>query len=149
MRFEERLRPVFDIDPAVARARLPSLLLQPLVENAIKYAVTPKEEGAEISVVAQPAGENVRIIVSDTGPGLNEAEVRPKLSTGVGLGNIRDRLVQAFGELQSLETRSTPGGGFSVIIEMTRSEEHTSELQSLMRISYDVVCLQQKKHINK
>src|SRR3546814_17492676 len=61
MRFEERLRPVFDIDPAVARARLPSLLLQPLVENAIKYAVTPKEEGAEISVVAQPAGENVQI----------------------------------------------------------------------------------------
>src|SRR3546814_19233013 len=93
MRFEERLRPVFDIDPAVARARLPSLLLQPLVENAIKYAVTPKEEGAEISVVAQPAGENVRIIVSDTGPGLNEAEVRPKLSTGVGLGRSEERRV--------------------------------------------------------
>src|SRR3546814_7870840 len=118
MRFEERLRPVFDIDPAVARARLPSLLLRPLVENAIKYAVTPKEEGAEISVVAQPAGENVRIIVSDTGPGLNEAEVRPKLSTGVGLGNIRDRLVPAFGERQSLEKRSTHGGGFSVIIDI-------------------------------
>jgi sensor histidine kinase YesM len=118
MRFEDRLRPAFTIDPAVAHARLPSLLLQPLVENAIKYAVTPKEEGAEIAVTAQPAGENVRIVVSDTGPGLNEANVRPNLSTGVGLANIKDRLFQAYGERHSFDARSTPGGGFSVTIEM-------------------------------
>lgn len=128
MRFEERLRPVFNIDPKVAKARLPSLLLQPLVENAIKYAVTPKEEGAEIAVMAQPAGENVRIIVSDTGPGLNEANVRPSLSTGVGLANIRDRLFQAYGERQSFETRSTPGGGFSVIIEMPLVTEEPTKV---------------------
>src|SRR3546814_3935640 len=47
MRFEERLRPHFAIDHAVSRARLPSLLLKPPVENAIKYAVTPQEDGAE------------------------------------------------------------------------------------------------------
>ncbi|MGE4321542.1 MAG: sensor histidine kinase [Sphingobium sp.] len=121
MRFEERLRTVFAIDPQVAHARLPSLLLQPLVENAIKYAVTPKEEGAQISISAQPAGENVRIVVSDTGPGLNEGPARPNIpasmGTGVGLPNIRDRLIQAFGERQSFETRSTPGG-FSVVIEI-------------------------------
>lgn len=118
MRFEDRLRPVFSIDPAVAQVRLPSLLLQPLVENAIKYAVTPREEGAEISVSAQPAGENVRIVVSDTGPGLNEANVHPNLSTGVGLANTRDRLLQAFGERQTFDARSTPNGGFSVTIEL-------------------------------
>ncbi len=118
MRFEDRLRCKFEIDPAVENVRLPSLLLQPLVENAIKYAVTPKEEGAEICVSAQPAGENVRIIVSDTGPGLNQAPSRPNLSTGVGLVNIRDRLSQAFGERHRFETRSTPGGGFVVTIEL-------------------------------
>lgn len=118
MRFEDRLRPDFDIDPKVADAHLPSLLLQPLVENAIKYAVTPKEEGAEISVSAHPAGENVRIVVSDNGPGLNDEHKRPNLSTGVGLGNIRDRLSQAFGERHSFETRSAPGGGFIVTIEL-------------------------------
>ncbi len=118
MRFEDRLRPIFDIDPLVENAHLPSLLLQPLVENAIKYAVTPKEEGAEIAVVAQPAGENVRIIVSDTGPGLNREPVDPNLSTGVGLVNIRDRLSQAFGERHSFDARSTPGGGFVVTIEL-------------------------------
>ncbi|MBB6125102.1 signal transduction histidine kinase [Sphingobium subterraneum] len=118
MRFEDRLRASFEIDPAVAQAHLPSLLLQPLVENAIKYAVTPKEEGAEITIIAQPAGENVQIIVSDTGPGLNQEAPRPSLSTGVGLVNIRDRLSQAFGERHRFETRSTPGGGFIVTIEL-------------------------------
>ncbi len=131
MRFEERLRPSFTIDPAVAHARLPSLLLQPLVENAIKYAVTPKEEGAEIAVSAQPAGDNVRIVVSDSGPGLNESGMRPHIpmseGTGIGLPNIRDRLIQAFGERQSFETRSTPGG-FSVIIEIPLNMDETSKV---------------------
>src|SRR3546814_2465889 len=126
-----RSRPVFNIDPAVAQSRLPSLLLQPLVENAIKYAVTPKEEGAEISVTAQPAGENVRIIVSDTGPGLNEGFTRPNNpvseGTGVGLANIRDRLIQDFGERQRFEQRSTHGG-FSVLSEMTLNLDEPSRV---------------------
>lgn len=128
MRFEERLQTRFDIDPRVANARLPSLLLQPLVENAIKYAVTPKEEGAEIAVTARLAGERVQIGVSDTGPGLNEASRRPTLSTGVGLANIRERLAQAYGDDHRLDTRSIPGSGFSVEIEIPfQVEERTRE----------------------
>jgi len=128
MRFEDRLRPHFDIDPRVAKARLPSLLLQPLVENAIKYAVTPKEEGAEISVSARLAGDRVQIAVSDTGPGLQGAKLRPSLSTGVGLANIRDRLAQAFGPDHRFETRSNRGGGFGVDIEIPfQLEEPTRE----------------------
>ena len=118
MRFDERLRPHFDIDPRVAKVRLPSLLLQPLVENAIKYAVTPQEEGADITVSARLAGERVQIAVSDTGPGLIEAKSRPSLSTGVGLANIRERLAQAFGPDHRFEARSNPGEGFSVEIEI-------------------------------
>lgn len=117
MRFDERLRPRFDIDVRVARARLPSLLLQPLVENAIKYAVTPQEEGAEISVAARLTGDWVQITVSDTGPGLIERPRRPSLSTGVGLTNIRERLAQAYGDQHRFETQSKPGRGFSVMIE--------------------------------
>jgi len=118
MRFEKRLRPEFDIDPRAERARLPSLLLQPLVENAIKYAVTPSEEGAEIAVSARLVGERVRIAVSDSGPGLIENKLGPSLSTGVGLANIRDRLVQAYGPDHRFDSRSTPGGGFVVEIEI-------------------------------
>jgi len=118
MRFEDRLKPVFDIDPRVVKARLPSLLLQPLVENAIKYAVTPQEEGAEIAVAARLIGERVQITVSDTGPGLIEGKNRPSLSTGVGLTNIRERLAQAFGPDHRFDARSVPGRGFRVDIEI-------------------------------
>ncbi|MET0307998.1 MAG: histidine kinase [Sphingomonas sp.] len=118
MRFDERLRTHFDVDPRCAKARLPSLLLQPLVENAIKYAVTPQEEGADITVSARLAGERVQIAVSDTGPGLIESKPRPTLSTGVGLANIRERLAQAFGPDHRFETRTKPGEGFSVEIEI-------------------------------
>lgn len=122
MRFEDRLRPHFAVDPAVSRARLPSLLLQPLIENAIKYAVTPQEDGADITLSAQLAGENVRITVSDTGAGLSADHGSATLasateSTGVGLANIRDRLAQAFGEQHRLEARRGEDGGFTVTIE--------------------------------
>ncbi|MCD2324522.1 histidine kinase [Sphingomonas sp. IC-56] len=118
MRFDERMRPHFDIDARVAKARLPSLLLQPLVENAIKYAVTPQEEGADITITARLTGERVQIAVSDTGPGLIEAKPRPTLSTGVGLANIRERLVQAYGPDHRFDARTNPGEGFSVEIEI-------------------------------
>ncbi|WP_439569956.1 sensor histidine kinase [Sphingopyxis sp.] len=122
MRFEDRLRPHFAIDPLVARARLPSLLLQPLVENAIKYAVTPQEDGADITLSAQLAGQNVRITVSDTGAGLPVDGTDPTTglateSTGVGLANIRDRLAQAFGDQHRFDAQRGADGGFTVIIE--------------------------------
>jgi LytS/YehU family sensor histidine kinase len=129
MRFEERLRTEFRIDPAAEPALLPSLLLQPLVENAIKYAVSPQETGAEITIAAQLVGQNLRITVSDTGPGLqnNTASNRlsgvtfdggEQVSTGVGLANIRDRLAQAYGEDHRFETMEPAEGGFAVLIEI-------------------------------
>ena len=129
MRFEERLRTDFRIEAEAAKAQLPSMLLQPLVENAIKYGVSPREEGAEISVVAQVVGPRLRVTVADTGPGMslqNADEglpaVRPtharRDSTGVGLANIRDRLAQAYGDEHRFEIRSPESGGFSVLIEL-------------------------------
>jgi sensor histidine kinase YesM len=129
MRFEERLRTRFQIEPDTANALLPSLLLQPLVENAIKYAVSPQELGAEITIAAQLVGPNLRITVSDTGPGLQSGGTSNRLtgvtfdggeqvSTGVGLANIRDRLAQAYGEDHRFETMEPPEGGFAVLIEI-------------------------------
>ena len=118
MRFEERLRTFFTIEPAVQDTLVPSLLLQPLVENAIKYAVTPKEEGADISVVAQLFGQRVRITVSDTGPGLQPGQQDFTLSTGVGMANTRERLLQAYGDDQRFEHYVKAGGGFEVLLEL-------------------------------
>jgi two-component system LytT family sensor kinase len=118
MRFEERLRPHFHIDRQVERALMPSLLLQPLVENAIKYAVTPQEEGADISIEARLNVDRVVITVSDTGPGAEDHWVRAQESTGVGLANIRDRLIQAYGENHRFDSQSDIQGGFRVVIEI-------------------------------
>ena len=117
MRFEDRLRPHFKIDGDTIGARLPSLLLQPLIENAIKYAVTPAEHGADIWINAQREGTAVRIEVADSGPGPGGAAVDAQ-STGVGLANIQDRLAQAYGPAHGFSTRTNERGGFSVIIEI-------------------------------
>ena len=143
MRFEERLRTEFIIEDAARNALMPSLLLQPLVENAIKYAVSALEEGAEITVCAQLVGPMLRVTVSDTGPGLQSDDDGTRLSTvtsdngdpppqsgiplptgtspnstGLGLNNIRDRLAQAYGENQVFETTNRPEGGFQVVLEL-------------------------------
>ena len=141
MRFEERLRTAFAIDPASQGALLPSLLLQPLVENAIKYAVSPQESGAEITVTTQltsaPGGQRLRITVADTGPGTQGSEQRlsgvhfdggEPVSTGVGLVNIRERLVQAYGHDHLFETYAPPEGGFGVAIEIPFEVGETAAL---------------------
>ncbi|MDV3258047.1 MAG: histidine kinase [Sphingomonas sp.] len=117
MRFEDRLRPHFRLDPDTIGARLPSLLLQPLIENAIKYAVTPAEHGADIWITAHREGRAVRIEVADSGPGQGGTPIDAQ-STGVGLANIQDRLAQAYGAGHGFSTRTNEHGGFSVIIEI-------------------------------
>ena len=132
MRFEERLRTEFSIDEDATDGLMPSLLLQPLVENAIKYAVTPMEDGADISIIAQRAGERLRIIVSDSGPGLQATVPDPKLSTGVGMANTRERLLQAYGDDQRFDHYTRSGGGFEVVIEFPyQTKRSGGEMQAM------------------
>ncbi len=129
MRFEDRLQTSFRVEPEAAGVGIPSMLLQPLVENAIKYGVSSQEEGAQISLVAQIVGPRLRVTISDTGPGVHVGgsagdppgtmpALRRSDSTGVGLANIRDRLAQAYGDEHRFEIRSPEGGGFTVLIEI-------------------------------
>lgn len=138
MRFEERLRTTFDIDVATRNALLPSLLLQPLVENAIKYAVGAQESGAEIRIETQLVGQMLRITVSDTGPGLKSSTTDHRLSgvtydggepvsTGVGLTNIRERLEQAYSNQHVFETFEPSDGGFGVVIELPVEKRRMAE----------------------
>lgn len=145
MRFEERLRTDFRIDDTAAKGSIPSFLLQPLIENAIKYGVSAQEEGARISLSAQVIGNMLRLIVSDTGPGLQgtqrnaESLAATPSSTGVGLANIRDRLAQAYGEDHRFEIETPPDGGFTVIIELpyepSKEEEDPRGVAKLPRRS--------------
>jgi LytS/YehU family sensor histidine kinase len=126
MRFEDRLRPHFRIEPETIGARLPSLLLQPLIENAIKYAVTPAENGADMWITATREGQAVRIEVADNGNG-EGADLAASPSTGVGLANIRDRLAQAYGDNHRFETHSEITGGFRVFIDIPFQIEEAEE----------------------
>ena len=129
-RFESRLRTRFDIAPDVMEARLPSLLLQPIVENAIKYAVTPSEDGADILVDARRIADRLVITVADTGPGLNAAQSSNQpaetVSTNVGLANIRDRLRQAYGDDHRFELAENSPQGLIVLIDIPYQTENVS-----------------------
>lgn len=120
-RFESRLRTRFDIALDVMEARLPSLLLQPIVENAIKYAVTPAEDGADIVIDARRMAGRLVITIADTGPGLagtaTAAEGAPG-GTQVGLANIRDRLAQAYGRDHRFELADNVPHGLIVLIDI-------------------------------
>jgi hypothetical protein len=122
-RFEDRLRTRFDVTPEAMEGRIPSLLLQPIVENAIKYAVTPLEEGAEIHIDARVMGERLIVTLTDTGPGLGDAPLHDELpvttsGTGVGLANIRDRLQQAYGSDQRFEIAENVPHGLIVLVDI-------------------------------
>ena len=122
-RFEDRLRTRFDVSPEALEGRIPSLLLQPIVENAIKYAVTPLEEGAEIHIDARVMGDRLIVTLTDTGPGLGDAPLHDELpvttsGTGVGLANIRDRLQQAYGSDQRFEIAENVPHGLIVLVDI-------------------------------
>jgi two-component system, LytTR family, sensor kinase len=91
LRFGERLRLEFAIEDRALEALVPSLLLQPLIENAVKYAVSPSESGGTIRVEGRARGVMLELAVSDDGPGLGNRTV-PGAGRGVGLRNTRERL---------------------------------------------------------
>jgi LytS/YehU family sensor histidine kinase len=123
-RFAERLRVHVEVEPVCWQALLPSLLLQPLVENAIKYAVAKRVEGGTIGLHASREGDRLQLAVVDDGPGwpaLDEGGVPPdNASRGnrVGLANTRDRLRVLYGAQQSFVVRNREEGGFAVTMTL-------------------------------
>ena len=101
VRFGDRLIIEKDIDDRAAKALVPSLILQPLIENAIKYAISPVENGGTLRISARVQQGTLILQLSDTGPGLGNGNNGQK-SSGVGLKNTRERLQQLYGDAQAL-----------------------------------------------
>ena len=116
VRFGERLGIRVDVEPAARTGMVPALVLQPLVENAIRHGVETRPEGGAIAIHARRAGATLRLSVSDDGPGLgpNGGPARE----GVGLVTTRARLAQLYGDAQRLTLSGAPGGGCAVHIEL-------------------------------
>jgi two-component system, LytTR family, sensor kinase len=97
LRFAERLRLEYAVEEPALDALVPSLLLQPLIENALKYAISPREEGGSIRIEGRARGAMLEIAVIDDGPGLRDGNVAVD-GRGVGLRNTRERLAVLYGE---------------------------------------------------
>jgi len=111
LRMGGRLAFRLDVDPALANVALPPLLLQPVVENAIRHGLEPKVEGGEIVVIARRREGNVELIVADTGVGFRDVRVRAGGDGGVGLSNLRARLAALYGDAASIGIEeNTPEG---------------------------------------
>lgn len=127
-RFEERLRVRLDVPPELLAVRLPSLLVQPLVENAIKHGIAPARMGGEVSISARLVAadgapgavgeETLSIVVRDTGAGVSELELARGRRRGVGLNNVEERVRCYCGSAGSLRVESRPGEGTTAEIRL-------------------------------
>ena len=107
VRFPERLKPVFELPEDLEEARVPGMILQPLVENSVKYAVSAVARPVTITVAAHEEFDRLVITVSDDGPGVPDGA---KHGFGIGLANVSDRLEARFGSDIGFTSTPVPGG---------------------------------------
>jgi two-component system, LytTR family, sensor kinase len=109
LRFGDRLRLEFAVEERALEALVPSLLLQPLIENSIKYAVSPSEKGGTVRVEGRARGSMLELVVSDDGPGLHTGAA-PGAGRGVGLRNTRERLAVLYEDRHRFATLDNKPG---------------------------------------
>lgn len=110
VRFQDRLEVHYDIEEAALNATLPYLILQPIVENAIKHGVKDMQEGGAIQLSARVSGDRVVISIQDNGAGVS----RDKSGSGIGLSNVLKRLTQFYQNDFELESGKLEGSGYRV-----------------------------------
>jgi two-component system LytT family sensor kinase len=114
-RFHDRLTVRMDVDPATLDARVPNLILQPLVENAIRHGIAPRAAAGFVEIRSRRENGMVRLEVSDNGRGLGDAAPET-LMKGIGLSNTRARLAQLYGSAHRFELSSGEHGGLTVTV---------------------------------
>ncbi|MDH4057602.1 MAG: histidine kinase, partial [Cyclobacteriaceae bacterium] len=127
VRFGARLKYVKEVDPACLGIQIPPMILQPLVENSVKYGIGPKDEGGTITVIVKRFSHMVYFEVKDDGLGSKAKKVMDGSSSGVGVKNTDQRLRNSFGPGHGLRIRSDEWGySVSFFIPVSK-EEHTDE----------------------
>jgi sensor histidine kinase YesM len=117
IRMGERLHFKIELPDGVRKHPFPPMLLQPLVENALKHGLEPKMEGGEITVKALEKDDLITVEVADTGLGFASFE-----KTGVGIGNVRERIKLLFGEKGRLILEENEPNGVRAIIEVPKHD---------------------------
>ena len=116
----EKLRVKKEIDPRTLAVLVPSILLQPLIENSIKHGLEPRINGGTVTLRSQLDGDRVRIEVADDGVGMGDRSASPLRSAGAGIGmkNVQERLEVLYGNQARFSVVSNPGRGTLVTIEI-------------------------------
>jgi sensor histidine kinase YesM len=117
VRFKDRLSIDMDVEPASYEAEVPTLVLQPIVENAIRYGFSQTTGPGRVSIACRVRAGMLELEVSDTGPGFPESRTH-NASTGVGIANTRARLEQLYGSNFTFELTNRPQGGAFVRIRL-------------------------------
>jgi two-component system, LytTR family, sensor kinase len=119
IRFQDRLLTRIDIADDTLDAKVPNLILQPIVENAIRHGIAPRSTPGLIEIEAKHLNGLVRIQVRDNGPGLSEHRISENLfNRGLGLANTGQRLERLYGSRHLFDLRNNPNGGFVVTMEI-------------------------------
>jgi len=118
VRFGDKLRFIKEVEPDCLDLLVPSMLLQPLVENSIRHGLASKVDGGTIRVRAQRAGTRVRILVEDDGVGIPEGKLARLLESGIGVNNVNERLKVLYGDNYKMWIDSRVGEGASTAIEI-------------------------------
>jgi LytS/YehU family sensor histidine kinase len=120
IRFQDRLTTEIKVDPDVLDVRVPNLILQPIVENAMRHAIGNSASG-RVEVTAAPRNGVVRIEVKDNGPGIQDQRLpEARNGRGLGLANTRARLAGLYGDAATFELTNDPAGGLVVTLEIPR-----------------------------
>ncbi|HJQ71320.1 MAG TPA: histidine kinase [Blastocatellia bacterium] len=124
MRFRDRLTVQINIEPDALAARVPNLILQPIVENAIRHGIAPRSKPGRIEISARRQDGLLQVQVTDDGPGLpTNGHSKGILKEGVGLANTQARLQQIYGKTHRLDLSNAPLGGLTVTLEIPFKEE--------------------------
>ncbi len=120
VRFQERLKIILDISDEAKKALIPSLLLQPLVENSIKYAINPQIDGGTITIKAVIKDNKLNITLTDDGPGISTVKTKEESqkSSGLGIANTKDRLSKLYPKNSTFDIISCKKKGVTIKISM-------------------------------
>lgn len=121
IRFQDRLTTHVKVDPRVLDVRVPNLILQPIVENAMRHAIATHSSAGRIEIVAAPRNGVLRIQIKDNGPGLSaDQSLASYVGKGLGLANTKARLERMYGSKHRFELTNDPVGGLLVTLEIPR-----------------------------
>ena len=119
VRFQNRLTAEYQIEPGTLDARVPNLILQPIVENAIRHAIAPRAAPGKLEIQARHQNGKLQLQVSDDGPGLPASGSNEGVfKEGIGIANTRARLRQLYGADYRFELANAPQGGLMVTLEI-------------------------------